>query len=428
MAGPGVPGGGDDRGDGAEVIVIGGGPAGLAAAEVLSAARCRVRVLEQCPTVGRKFMMAGRGGLNLTHSEPMVRFMARYGAARPHLAEALAAFGPDDMCDWARELGQPCYVGSSGRIFPVAMKASPLLRAWVARLEGAGVRIMTRHRWLGCDAAGQVRVAGPDGAEVALRADALVLATGGASWARLGANGAWSDIVASRGVTVAPFRPANCGFRIGWSDLMRARFEGAPLHGIAMRIGETHARGEAVVTRNGIEGGVVYALSAPIRDALARQQGQVRIHIDLRPDMDIAQVTQRLARVRGRESVSNLLRKGVRLSPVMLALLREGGGVNLPREPRALALLLKDVPLVVEGTDAIDRAISVAGGVRWDDVDTRLMLRKLPGVFVAGEMVDWEAPTGGYLLQACIAMGRWAAAGAVQWLRDTPKGLYPSAP
>ena len=308
------------------------------------------------------------------------------------------------------------------------MKASPLLRAWIARLEGRGVRIMTRHRWLGWDAAGHVRVAGPDGAEATLRADALVLATGGASWAQLGADGAWGGIVASRGVAIAPFRPANCGFRIGWSDLMRTRFEGAPLHGIAMRIGDDRARGEAVVTRDGIEGGVVYALSVPIRDAIARQQGRACIHIDLRPDMDVEQVTQRLARVRGRESVSNLLRKGVRLSPVMLALLREGGGVSLPRDPRALAVLLKDVPLVVEGTDDIDRAISVAGGVRWDDVDARLMLRALPGVFVAGEMVDWEAPTGGYLLQACVAMGRWAAGGAVQWLRDTPKGLYPSAP
>ncbi|PYD49070.1 TIGR03862 family flavoprotein [Novacetimonas pomaceti] len=414
-------------GDGPRVIVVGGGPAGLAAAEGLAAAGCRVRVLEQRPTVGRKFMMAGRGGLNLTHSEPMARFMTRYGMAQPRLAAALAAFGPDDMRRWAAGLGQPCYVGSSGRVFPTAMKASPLLRAWVARLERMGVRIMTRHRWLGWDAEGRVRVCGPDGVEDRLPADALVLATGGASWARLGADGAWRDIVAARGVDVAAFRPANCGFRVSWSEMMRTRFEGCPLHAIALhtRTGTT-ARGEAVITRDGIEGGAVYACSASLRDEIAAH-GRAILHIDLRPEMDIAQVTWRLARVRGRESVSNLLRKALRLPPVAVALLREGGGVDLPRDPAALARLVKDVPLVLTGTDDIDRAISVAGGVRWDGVDDRLMLRRLPGVFVAGEMVDWEAPTGGYLLQACIATGRWAAHGVVQWLQDTRKGLYPSA-
>ncbi|MBB2160310.1 TIGR03862 family flavoprotein [Gluconacetobacter sacchari] len=408
----------------AHIVVIGAGPAGLAAAEALAAGGCAVTVVERMPTIGRKMLMAGRGGLNLTHSEPLDRFLTRYGAARRWLEPALRAFSPDDLRAWAAALGQPCFVGSSGRVFPRAMKASPLLRAWGARLAEQGVTILTRHDWTGWAGPRRVRVVSPRGERV-LAADAVVLALGGASWARLGADGAWTGLLAGGGVALAPFRPANCGFRSNWSDTLRARFAGTPLRGIALtQEGGPTVRGEAVVTARGLEGGAVYALSAGLRDRIAAD-GQARVMLDLRPDMTEAALAERLARVRGRESLSNTLRKALRLPAVAVALLREGGAAP-PRDAASLARLVKAVPVTLTAPDSLDRAISVAGGVREDAVDARFMLRAWPGVFVAGEMLDWEAPTGGYLLQACFATGRAAARGVLAWLQEGAKERYPS--
>ncbi|GBQ17402.1 aminoacetone oxidase family FAD-binding enzyme [Komagataeibacter rhaeticus] len=409
------------------VAVIGGGPAGLACAEILSARGCAVSVVEQMPTMGRKLLMAGRGGLNLTHGEAAERFATRYGAARPMLSRALAAFTPQDMVAWAEGLGQPCFTGSSGRVFPRAMKASPLLRAWLARLAGRGVRLLTRHRWEGWDAAGRLRVTGPGG-PACWRVNATVLAMGGASWARLGSDGAWRERLLGLGVDVAPFAPANCGFVTDWGTDFTTRFAGTPLRGISLALeGGPSVRGEAVVTQAGIEGGAVYALSAAIRDRIARD-GHALVHVDLRPALDVADIATRLARVRARESLSNTLRKALRLAPEAIALLREGGDGPPPRDPTALARRVKAVPVVLRAPAALDRAISVAGGIAWSALDERLMLRARPGVFAAGEMLDWEAPTGGYLLQGCMATGRLAGEGAWEWLRDSLRGRYPSAP
>ena len=409
------------------VAVIGGGPAGLACAEILAARGCAVSVVEQMPTMGRKLLMAGRGGLNLTHTEDATRFAARYGAARPMLARALAAFTPQEMVQGAEGLGQPCFTGSSGRVFPRAMKASPLLRAWLARLAGGGVRLLTRHRWEGWDTDGRLCVRGPGG-PACWRVNATVLAMGGASWARLGSDGAWRERLLGLDVDVTPFTPANCGFVTGWSDAFRTRFAGTPLRGIALTgpDGQT-VRGEAIVTATGMEGGAVYALSAAIRDQIART-GHALVHIDLRPALDVADITTRIARVRARESLSNTLRKALRLAPEATALLREGADGPPPRDPAALARLVKAVPVMLRAPAALDRAISVAGGIAWSALDERLMLRALPGVFAAGEMLDWEAPTGGYLLQGCMATGRLAGEGAWEWLRDSQRGRYPSAP
>lgn len=409
------------------VAVIGGGPAGLAAAEILSAHGCGVSVVEQMPTMGRKLLIAGRGGLNLTHSEPADAFAARYGAARPMMERALRAFAPRDMVQWSEGLGQPCFTGSSGRVFPRAMKASPLLRAWLARLAAAGVRLLTRHRWDGWDADGRLLVSGPGG-PASWRVNATVLALGGASWARLGADGAWRARLLGLGVDVSPFAPANCGFVTGWRAPFTTRFAGTPLRGIALTLdGGDTVRGEAVVTGAGIEGGAVYALSAAIRDRIARD-GHALVHVDLRPALDVTEIATRIARVRSRESLSNTLRKALRLPPVAIALLREGDGGPPPRDPAALARLVKAVPVVLRAPAALDRAISVAGGIAWPALDEHFMLRALPGVFAAGEMLDWEAPTGGYLLQGCIATGRMAGQGAWEWLRDSQRGRYPSAP
>ncbi|MBB2201417.1 TIGR03862 family flavoprotein [Gluconacetobacter tumulisoli] len=411
------------------ILVIGGGPAGLAAAGELAGAGCAVTMLERMPTVGRKILMAGRGGLNLTHSEPLDRFLTRYGAARSWLEPALRAFAPDDLRRWAEDLGQPCFIGSSGRVFPRAMKASPLLRPWVARLTGLGVDIRTRHDWTGWDAAGRVTFTGPDG-EGAVAADAVLLAVGGASWPRLGSDGQWTRLLAERGVVATPFRAANCGFATTWSETTRTRFAGEPLRGIAVALEDSPGppvRGEAVVTAAGLEGGAIYALSAALRDRIALQ-GQARILLDLRPDMSHDAVQARLDRVRGRESLSNTLRKALRLSPVAVAILREGADMVPPRDAAGLARLVKAVPVTLRAPDSLDRAISVAGGVRQADVDARYMLRAAPGVFVAGEMLDWEAPTGGYLLQACFATGRAAAAGVLDWLQEGAKERYPSTP
>ncbi|MEW6639805.1 MAG: TIGR03862 family flavoprotein [Pseudomonadota bacterium] len=404
---------------GRTIAVIGAGPAGLMAAEIIAAGGGRVTVYDRMPSAGRKFLMAGRGGLNITHSEPLGPFMARYGAAAPLLQAAIDAFSPADLQAWCAALGQPTFVGSSGRVFPEALKALPLLRAWLRRLEGQGVTLALRHRWTGWAEDGRLQFETPHGL-VQTAADITVLALGGASWPRLGSDGSWQALLAARGVAIAPLRPANSGFKVAWSPLFRDRFEGTPLKGIALSAGTATSRAELVVTRDGLEGGGVYALSAVLREAIARD-GFADLIIALRPDAAVAELAVRLAAPRRKQSLSTFLRKALGLSPVAVALLQESAiarGINLGSLPSAgLAAAINAVTVRLTGTAPLDRAISTAGGIAWEEIDTAFMLRRLPGVFVAGEMLDWEAPTGGYLLQASFATGAAAGRGALARLR-----------
>lgn len=387
------------------IAVIGAGPAGLIAAETLAAAGARVAVHDHMASPARKFLLAGRGGLNLTHSEPLESFIARYRAAAPWLEPHLRAFPPTALIAWCEGLGQPVFTGSSGRVFPAAMKASPLLRAWLARLGGLGVALHTRQALGGFAADGAPLLNG-----VPVVADAVVLALGGASWPRLGSDGGWAGVL---GAPMRPFQPSNCGFAVAWSAPFRARAAGQPLKRIALsHAGET-VRGEAMVTEAGIEGGAIYALSGPLREAISRD-GHATLALDLRPDLSLAECAARLAAPRGGNSVSNHLRRRLGLAPVAIALVQEALHRGAPGE--ALAALIKACPLRLDAPFPIARAISSAGGLSWEAVDARLMLRARPGVFCAGEMLDWEAPTGGYLLQACFATGVAAARGALDWL------------
>jgi uncharacterized flavoprotein (TIGR03862 family) len=386
------------------------------AAEVLSANGAAVDLYDRMPTMGRKFLMAGRGGLNLTHSEPLGAFVSRYGTAAPVLRPILEAFPPEAMIAWAQGLGQPTFVGSSGRVFPKSMKASPLLRAWLARLSAQNVQFHRRHEWQGWDESGGLLFRTPDGETKAVRADATILALGGASWPRLGSDGAWNEILTREHIAVNPLRPSNCGFTIAWNDIFRTRFAGQPLKHIALSFGGQTARGDCIVTQYGIEGGAVYALSPTLRDAIAAK-ASARLRIDLRPDISQEQLTKRLDRPRGRQSLSNFLRKAVNLSPLEINLLREAHGAHLDGDAAALAQGIKSVPLTLKATRGLARAISTAGGVAFASLDENLMLREMPDVFVAGEMIDWEAPTGGYLLQACMATGVVAAKAALRRLQ-----------
>ena len=395
------------------VAVIGAGPAGLYAAELLAASGCAVRVYDRMPSVGRKFLMAGRGGLNLTHSEPLAAFADRYGAQAGWLRPMLEAVPPAALVAWAEGLGQPTFVGSSGRVFPRAMKASPLLRAWLARLTAAGVEIEPRHQWLGWTPDGALRLHGPMG-EVTARPDATVLALGGASWPRLGSDGAWTAILAQSGAQIRPLRPANMGVDVAWSPTLRA-FAGQPLKPIALRFQGQEVRGEVMITDDGLEGGAIYALSAPLREALATDR-PVTLEIDLRPAAPATDLAARLARPRGGQSLANHLRKALRLSPLEINLLREGHGKAPPTDPQALAAAVKAVPIRLTGMRPLARAISTAGGVAREALDADLMLLARPGVFVAGEMLDWEAPTGGYLLQGAFATAAAAARGVIRRL------------
>jgi len=391
------------------VHVIGAGPAGLMAAETLASGGARVVVHDRMPSVGRKFLMAGRGGLNLTHSETAEGFLSRYGEAAPVIGPWLDAFSPADTVAWAEGLGQPTFVGTSGRVFPRAMKASPLLRAWLIRLGTLGVEIRTRSRWTGWRDGGVVF--GSEQNEQVERPDAVVVACGGASWPRLGSDGAWSEWL---GAPVTPLRAANAGFDIDWSRIFVDRFAGHPLKSAGFTFGDRTIRGEAVIARYGIEGGAVYALSAALRDAITAD-GKAVLTVDLRPDLTIEALAARLAAGPGKDSVTNWLRKAAKLSPVGLGLMREIPG-DVPTGADKLARRIKAVRLTLTGVQGLDRAISSAGGVRLDAVDTRLMLIERPGVFLAGEMLDWEAPTGGYLLQASLASGVVAARGTLDWL------------
>ena len=396
------------------VAIIGAGPAGLMAAEVIAAAGRSVAVFERMPTPARKLLLAGRGGLNLTHSEALDAFTARYGAQAPLFADLLAGFSPADLRDWAAGLGIETFVGSSGRVFPVQMKASTLVRAWLRRLEGLGVTLHTRHRWLGWDASGALRFRRGDGTETTVAPRATLLALGGASWPRTGSDGSWTELLAARGVEIAPLRPSNMGFEVPWSDHLRERFAGQPVKSVGLAFGGRRLKGEFVITETGIEGGAVYALSAPLRDAIERE-GWAALTIDLMPDMPESEIAKRLRR-RGAESLSTFLKKSLSLTGPRAALLREFTPASELSDPAALARHIKGLSMVLTGVRPIDRAISTAGGVRLAEVDASLMLTRLPGTFVAGEMLDWEAPTGGYLLQGCFAMGARAGKGVLEYL------------
>ncbi|KQT62743.1 MULTISPECIES: TIGR03862 family flavoprotein [unclassified Pseudomonas] len=402
------------------VAIIGGGPAGLMAAEVLSQAGIRVDVYDGMPSVGRKFLLAGVGGMNITHSEAYPAFLSRYAERAPQIAPLLRAFDADALCQWIHDLGIETFIGSSGRVFPTDMKAAPLLRAWLKRLRDSGVVIHTRHRWLGWDASGALRIASPQG-EISVNPDATLLALGGGSWARLGSDGAWMLPLEQRGVDLAPLQPSNCGFEVqAWSELMVSKFAGAPLKNIAIGLNDDIPRlGECVITATGIEGSLIYALSAPIREEINRY-GAAVIHIDLLPGRPVDKLQAALSKPRGSRSMAKHLHSQVGIDGVKAALLRELTDAETFADPALLARAIKALPLTLVKTRPLDEAISSAGGVRFEAMDERLMLKALPGVFCAGEMLDWEAPTGGYLLTGCFASGRAAGLGIVQWLKHKP--------
>ena len=407
------------------VAVVGGGPAGLMAAERLAAAGHRVEVFDAMPSVGRKFLLAGKGGLNLTHSEDFAPFLARYAERAPLLRPLLQDFGADALRAWAAGLGVETFVGSSGRVFPKDLKAAPLLRAWLHRLRVQGVRFHMRHRWLGFAEAGAQRFATP-GDEVSVRPAATVLALGGASWPQLGSNGAWVPLLAERGVDVAPLRPSNCGFDVGWSQHFASRHAGQPLKGVALAFEGWQQAGECVVTAGGVEGSLIYAASPLLREALARS-GEAVFHLDLLPQRGLAWVAAELAHPRGPRSLSTHLKTRLKLEGVKAGLLWESVPKEVQCDPARFAAAIKALPVRVVAARPVAEAISTAGGVRFEALDDGLMLRALPGVFIAGEMLDWEAPTGGYLLTACFASGRAAGQGAARWLAG-PAVAGPPAP
>jgi uncharacterized flavoprotein (TIGR03862 family) len=401
------------------VAVIGGGPAGLMAAEVLAQGGANVAVYDRMPSLGRKFLLAGRGGLNLTHSEALEPFLARYGRVASQLRPAIETLSPSALRAWSAALGQETFIGSSGRVFPKAMKASPLLRAWLARLRGQGVAFRLRHRWRGWADEGPLVFDAPDG-ERRVNADAVVLALGGASWPKLGSDGSWREILEAKGIVVSPLVPSNSGFVVRWSDVFAERFSGQPLKAVEFSFGGAKLRGEAMITRTGIEGSAIYALSSALRDAITAE-GSAMIEIDLRPGVSADVLAKQLGASRGKQSMSSILRKAAKLPPVAIGLVNEQAvarGVS-PAAMTAddLARMIKRIEPRLVATAPIERAISTAGGIKFDALDGQFMLRDLPGVFAAGEMLDWEAPTGGYLLQACFATGAAAGRGALSWLK-----------
>ncbi|MDX2288597.1 MAG: TIGR03862 family flavoprotein [Hyphomicrobiaceae bacterium] len=411
------------------LVVVGAGPAGLMAAEIAARDGCRVVVIDQMAAPGRKLLMAGRGGLNLTHSEPLAAFLSRYGAASDRLAPLVTAFDPATLTAWAEALGQETFVGSSGRVFPKAMKASPLLRAWLRRLADLGVTFRFKTRFCGFCAEGRLMLSADAADPAPCTADAVILALGGASWPRLGSDGAWVQGLAAAGVSIAPLAPYNAGVHITWSAHLTERLDGSPLKRIALRVGGVEVRGEAVITRTGLEGGVAYALNGAILAGLADSGGEpVEMRVDLRPDLSPERLTGELSQPRGRQSMAAFLKRRAGLSSAAVGVLREPGGGRLPDTPAELAALIKGVPLAVTGLAGLARAISSRGGVRWDGIDDTLMLVSLPGVFVAGEMIDWEAPTGGYLLQAVLATGAHAGRQATRWLTARPAHVKRAGP
>ena len=401
------------------VAIIGAGPSGLMAAERLSTVDgLEIDIFDAMPSPGRKFLMAGKGGMNISHSEPLPAFVARYGCAAGRIAPLLDAFGPEDLRAWMRGLGIDSFVGSSGRVFPTGMKAAPLLRAWLHRLRARGVRLHARHRWLGWRDAGPathgLRLATPAG-EITVDADAVLLALGGGSWARLGSDGAWLPWLRARGIPVAALKPANCGFDLAWSSHFRERFAGEPVKAVVGSVAGVQRQGEFNITAHGVEGGLIYALSAPLRDALAAQAA-VSLTLDLAPGRSLERLTADLARPRGRDTLAKHLRRQAGIEGVKAGLLREFCTPEQLTVAATAAGAIKSLSLPLQAARPLDEAISSAGGVEFAALDERLMLSAHPGLFCAGEMLDWEAPTGGYLLTACLASGFVAGEGIAGWL------------
>ena len=401
------------------VVVVGGGPAGLMAAEVLIQGGVRVDLYDSMPSVGRKFLVAGKGGLNLTHSESREQFLSRYGTRRAQLEPLLDKFGPEDLRRWVHELGTTTFVGTSGRVFPAGMKTAPILRAWLMRLRKAGVTFHLRHKWFGWSNNGALHFETPDG-EASVSPNAVVLALGGGSWARLGSSGAWVPLLVERGVAVAALKPSNCGFDVAWSEHFRTRFEGFPLKSVIVSFTDSKGnafskQGEFIVTATGVEGSLIYAISAQLRDEI-EANGSAVIKLDLAPGWSQQHLMERLSRPRGSRTLSGHLEKAVHIKGVKAGLLREFVPKQNFADPEYMASAIKELPIPLIAPRPLDEAISSAGGVLFAELDERLMIRSMPGVFCAGEMLDWEAPTGGYLLTACFASGRAAGLGALAWL------------
>jgi uncharacterized flavoprotein (TIGR03862 family) len=400
------------------IAIIGGGPAGLMGAQTLAELGYSVTIYDAMPSVGRKFLLAGRGGLNLTHSEEMAAFTTRYGDASPWMKAILADFTPADLQAWAADLGQELFVGSSGRVFPKTMKASPLLRAWLGRLAQLGVKFSTGVRWQGWTDEGALVFARSDAGSFEVKPDATMLALGGASWARLGSNGAWVKVLGAKGIEITPLIASNCGVLVDWSVHVADRFAGQPIKAVSVSCGEASARGDLMITQSGLEGGAIYALSPAIRKALAGENP--RISIDLRPDQDAVSLANKLVKAKAGQSISSALKGHANLNPASIGLMREATANQLPQTAMGLARLMKSIPISLSGLAPMDRAISTAGGIARAALTKDLMLKRLPGVFAAGEMLDWDAPTGGYLLQACFASGTHAGGGVHAYLQSKP--------
>ena len=404
------------------IAIIGGGPTGLMAAEAASTAGAQVDLYDAMASVGRKFLLAGKGGLNLTHSESSEKFLLRYGARRAQIAPLLTSFGPDALRTWALGLGIDTFVGSSGRVFPTDLKAAPLLRTWLRRLRQTGIRFHVRHRWIGWDEQGALSFATSQGIH-SIQADAVVLALGGGSWPKLGSDAMWVPLLARRGIQIAPLQPANCGFDVGWSEHFRTKFAGHPVKSAAVVArnaagSESWHPGEFVITETGVEGGVIYAVSASLRDEILAK-GVATLRLDLAPDRDVLRLTHDLSRSRGKRTMATHLQRQAHIEGVKAGLLREVVSKEDFADPARLAAAIKSLPLRLVAPRPLEEAISTAGGVPFEALDARLMVRTLPGIFCAGEMLDWEAPTGGYLLTACFATGRAAGTGAVAWLIES---------